>query len=119
MDSKSERLASLVRELRGDLSQRQFAKKLGVSDSSVYFWESRMAWPGTPNLKKLAKMKEWTLDELQTYLEGEVYKQTLTVQQLLAEVRSLPFEDAVQVAKVALETIATKGDSDKGMQLLS
>ena len=108
--SKSDRLVNLVRELRGDLSQRQFAKKLDVSDSSVYFWEAGMAWPGTQNLKKLAKMKGWTLDELQAYLEGEVPVRTLTVQQLLAEVRSLPFSEAAQVAKVALETMAMKGE---------
>lgn len=110
MGSKSDRLVNLVRELRGDLSQRQFAKKLGVSDSSVYFWEAGTAWPGTQNLKKLAKIKGWTLDELQTYLEGEVPVRTLSVQQLLAEVRALTFSEAAQVAKVALETMATKGE---------
>lgn len=110
MDSKSYRLSNLVRELRGDLSQRQFAKKLGVSDSSVCFWEAGTAWPGTQNLKKLAKMKGWTLDELQAHLEGEVPRRSLTVQQLLAEVRSLPFSEAAQVAKVALETMAIKGE---------
>lgn len=109
MDSKSDRLVDLVRELRGDLSQRQLAKKLGVSDSSVHFWEAGTAWPGTQNLKKLAKMKGWTLDELQAYLEGEVPRRSLSVQQLLAEVRSLPFSEAAQVAKVALETMAIKG----------
>jgi transcriptional regulator with XRE-family HTH domain len=119
MDSKAERLATLVLELRGDLSQRQFAKKLGVSFSAVQSWEARMSWPGTENLRKLAKLKGWSFEDLQTYLEGEVPRRSLTVQQLLTEVRSLPFEDAVQVAKVALETIASKGESGGGIQLIS
>jgi hypothetical protein len=59
-------------------------------------------------------MKGWTMGELQAYLEGEhlegeQLEQSLTVQQLLAEVRSLPFEAAAQVAKVALETMEAKG----------
>jgi hypothetical protein len=35
----------------------------------------------------------------------------LSVPQLLAEVRSLPFEAAAQVAKVALETMVNKGEA--------
>ncbi len=119
MNSKAERLATLVVQLRGDLSQRQFAKKLGVSFSAVQSWESGMSWPGTQNLRNLAKLKGWSFEELQSCLEGEQPPRSLTVQQLLAEVRSLPFEDAVQVAKVALETIAARGDSGESMQLLS
>lgn len=117
MDSKAERLAALVVELRGDLSQRQFAKKLGVSFSAVQSWEARMSWPGTQNLRKLAKLKCWSFEELQCYLEGESSARSLSVQQLLAEVRSLPFEDAVQVAQVALETIAIKSESDGRIQI--
>ncbi len=54
------------------------------------------------------------MGELQAYLEGEhlegeQLEQSLTVQQLLAEVRSLPFEAAAKVAKVALETMEAKG----------
>jgi len=119
MNSKAERLTALVLDLRGNLSQRQFAKKLGVSFSAVQSWESGMSWPGTQNLRSLARLKGWSFEELQFYLEGEQPPRSLTVQQLLAEVRSLPFEDAVQVAKVALETISARGDSDGSMQLLS
>lgn len=114
MDSKAERLAKLVLEWRADLSQRQFAKKLGVSFSAVQSWEAQMSWPGTENLRKLAKLKGWGFEELQTYLEGKVPLRSLSVQQLLAEVRSLPFEDAVRVAKVALETIAARETLGKG-----
>ncbi len=35
----------------------------------------------------------------------------MSVPQLLAEVRSLPFEAAAQVAKVALETMVNKGEA--------
>ena len=98
----------LVLELRGDLSQRQFAKKFGVSFSTIHSWESGTSWPGTQNLTRLAQLKGWSFDELQFYLEGEPLPSRLSVPQLLTEVRSLPFEAAAQVAKVALETMANK-----------
>ncbi|MFP5271184.1 helix-turn-helix domain-containing protein [Coleofasciculus sp.] len=111
MDSKAKRLAALVLELRGGLSQRQFAKKLGVSFSAVQSWEVGTSWPGTQNLTRIAQLKGWSFDELQHYLEGETLSPRLSVNQLLAEVRSLPFESAVQVARVALETMAIKGEA--------
>ena len=53
------------------------------------------------------------------HLEGEPLPKGPRIPQLLAEVRSLPFEEAVQVAQAALETIATKGDLGSKMQLIS
>lgn len=110
MESRTQRLAALVIELRGDLSQRQFAKKFGVSFSAIHSWESGTSWPGTQNLTRLAQLKGWSFDELQYYLEGEPLSPRLSVPQLLAEVRSLPFEAAAQVARVALETMSNKGE---------
>jgi ribosome-binding protein aMBF1 (putative translation factor) len=106
---KFDRLINLVQELRGNLSQRGFARKLSVSEATVRFWESRLAWPGTDNLKKLAALKGWTLDDLQAYLERGENPPSSDLVQLLAEVRRLSGAEAMQVAQVALETIASKG----------
>ena len=108
MDSKSKRLATLIQELRGSQSQRQFAKQLGVSRSSVNFWESHIAWPETENLEKLAALKGWTLSHLQTYLiEGELPSED-PLEQVLKTVRSLPLEALAKVATVAVETLAAR-----------
>lgn len=130
-----EKLASLVRELRGSKSQRSFAKLLGVSYYAVQTWEKQAVWPDDDNLEKLANLKGWTKDQLQLYLhisqaapstslnnssighsQARNIKPTdstqplgLSIADLLAEVRALPFEAAVQVAQVALETIEAKG----------
>lgn len=131
--TSKQRLANLVRELRGERSQRSFAKLLGVSNQAIQYWEKERTWPDEDNLQKLAALKGWKLKQLQAYLEsepqahsgvncadvGDTLEGALSVQQLLAQVRSLPFEDAVQVAKVALETIASKGDSSSNIQLIS
>lgn len=118
-----ERLANLLKELRGERSQRSFAKLLGVSNQAVQNWEKQRAWPDDENLQRLAELKGWTLEQLKTHLNGEttadesvscaeVSKDSelpLYVQQLLAEVRALPFQAAAKVAQVALETMAAKG----------
>jgi transcriptional regulator with XRE-family HTH domain len=121
--SPRERLANLLKELRGERSQRSFAKLLGVSNQAVQNWEKQRAWPDDENLQRLAELKGWTLEQLKTHLNGEttadesvssaeVSKDSelpLYVQQLLAEVRALPFQAAAKVAQVALETMAAKG----------
>ncbi len=130
-----EKLASLVRELRGNKSQRSFAKLLGVSYYAVQTWEKQAVWPDDDNLEKLANLKGWTKEQLQLYLhisqvapsaslsnssigysQARNVKPTdstqpmgLSIADLLAEIRALPFEAAVQVAQVALETIEAKG----------
>ena len=68
------------------------------------------SWPGTQNLTCLVQLKGCRFDELQFYLEGKPLPPRLSVPQLLAEVRSFPFEAAAQVAQVALETMANKGE---------
>lgn len=122
--TSKKRLANLVKELRGERSQRSFAKLLGVSNQAVQNWEKERTWPDDDNLQRLADLKGWTPKQLQAYLEaepqanegvncanvGDTSDPALNVQRLLAEVRALPFQGAVQVAKVALETMAIKGE---------
>jgi transcriptional regulator with XRE-family HTH domain len=116
MESRFDRLGLLLQELRGDLSQRQFAKEMGVTHSTVQSWEAKLSWPGTQNLKKLADLRGWSLDQLQSYLEGNLVEVSaldwaeIPISRILLAVRSLPFEGAAQVAKVALETMAIKGE---------
>ncbi len=112
-------LATLLKELRGESSLREFAEIIGATLFSLRLWESGKGEPRMRVLSKIAALKGWTLDELMVYLEGEAPTKGPRIPQLLAEVRSLPFEDAVTVAKVALETIATKGDSGGSIQLIS
>lgn len=121
--SPREKLANLLKELRGERSQRSFAKLLGVSNQAVQNWEKQRAWPDDENLQRLAELKGWTLEQLKTHLNGETTADEsvscvavnedselpLYVQQLLAEVRALPFQAAAKVAQVALETMAAKG----------
>jgi transcriptional regulator with XRE-family HTH domain len=115
MESKTERLARLVAELRGSKSQRQFAKELGVSQSSVRFWESHLAWPETENLEKLAALKGWSLQDLQSYLVKGERPDPEPLEQILNTVRSLPLEAVAQIAAVAVETLAARSIASQNL----
>jgi transcriptional regulator with XRE-family HTH domain len=122
--TSKQRLANLVKELRGERSQRSFAKLLRVSNQAVQNWEKEKTWPDEENLQRLAQLKGWTLKQLQAYLAGEpqadegvicadmgeISERTINIQQLLAQVRMLPFQAAAQVAQAALETMAIRGE---------
>ncbi|MDJ0578162.1 MAG: helix-turn-helix transcriptional regulator, partial [Xenococcaceae cyanobacterium MO_234.B1] len=50
-----ERLSRLIKKLRGDRSQRSFAKSLGVSYASIRTWEEGESMPGIASLQKIAE----------------------------------------------------------------
>jgi transcriptional regulator with XRE-family HTH domain len=111
MNPKAERLATYVREIRGSQSQRQFAKRLGVSQSSVNLWESGQSWPETENLEKLAAFKGWSLQDFQTYLVEGKLPSSDPLDQVLRILRSLPTEAVAKVATEAVETLAARTGS--------
>lgn len=104
-------LATLVKELRGKLSLREFADIIGSNHVSVRLWESGKGEPRMRTLSKIASLKGWTLDELMLYLEGELLPKGPRIPQLLAEVRSLPSEAVAQVAAAAVEILATRSSA--------
>lgn len=106
--SKAERLATFIQELRGSKSQRQLAKLLGVSQGTVNLWGSGQSWPETENLVKLAELKGWELQDLQSYLIKGQLPDPEPLEQILNKVRSLPLEAVAQVAAVAVETLANR-----------
>ena len=63
-----QRLAELVKELRGKATQRKFAKMLGTSYTAVQDWEKQIRLPKDINLERIAKLKGWTQRELLSYL---------------------------------------------------
>lgn len=108
MKTEAERLASLLRELRGTLSQNAFAKKLDVNRSTVTLWESCATWPEPKNLQKLAQLKGWNLEQIQFYLEKGQIPSSDRLEEILHQVRLLPSDAVAKIGAVALETLAAR-----------
>jgi transcriptional regulator with XRE-family HTH domain len=63
-----ERLAQLIKELRGSTTQREFAKLLGTSYTAIQDWEKEIRLPKENNLQRIAQLKGWTQEQLIRYL---------------------------------------------------
>lgn len=63
-----ERLAQLIKELRGQATQREFAKLLGTSYTAIQDWEKQIRLPKENNLSRIAKLKGWSQEDLLLYL---------------------------------------------------
>lgn len=111
MSDKAKRLATLVQELRGSLSQGQFAKRLGVGRSTVTFWELSSSYPDAENLQKLANLKGWTIEELQMYLSEGILPTDDLLEQMMRKIKTLPSESVAQVAAFASATLVERMSS--------
>ena len=63
-----ERLSQLIKDLRGRLTQREFARQLGTSYTAVQDWEKQIRLPSDKNLKRIAELKGWSHEELVRYI---------------------------------------------------
>ncbi len=113
MSNQAQRLSALVKELRGSISQGQFAKKLGIGRSTISFWESCLSYPEADNLQKLAHLKGWTLEELQTYLVEGILPTEDPLEQILRKIQTLPSEAVIQVLTVGTKTLADRIDNQE------
>ncbi|MEH1786536.1 MAG: helix-turn-helix transcriptional regulator [Nostoc sp.] len=67
-----ERFQEIVNRAKGDRSQGDFARELGVSPSAVQKWVSGNGFPSSENLEKIAKAAGLSgVDALRAYLKGE------------------------------------------------
>ena len=65
-----QRLAELIKDLRGELTQREFAKRLGVTYGAIQSWENAEVTPSSTNLVKISDYTGLSLQELMSSLTG-------------------------------------------------
>lgn len=115
MDSLAqERLSNLIKELRGERSQRNFAKSLGVSYASVRTWEEGESMPSVKNLKKIAKYSNQSVEELLNHLSGEGENKSSInkvpslkiAEEVIPYIKDLPKKESAKLAKFLIEKIS-------------
>lgn len=71
MDNQAkQRLSELIKDLRGGLTQREFAKRIGVTYGAIQSWENAEVTPSSANLVKIADYAGLTLQELMSRVTG-------------------------------------------------
>lgn len=112
--SAEERLASLIKKLRADKSQRHFAKLIGVSYAAVRSWEESESMPGLKSLEKIADYSNQTIEELLEYLKDEgkdkskilKFPQTKFAEDLFPQIKNLTRKEKSKLAQFLIEELA-------------
>ena len=106
-----EKLAELIRRLRGDQSQRAFAKTLGVSFASIQSWENGDAMPSTENLAAIAQKAGYTLEGLIAHLEDRPIPKTASIDEIVMQIKSLPLKQLALVERAVGDRLMTIAES--------
>ena len=98
------RLGEVVHEIRGDQSQRQFARKMQVSQSTVQQWENGRNVPSLENLEKIARLKGMLVEDFIAFLYGRSHGPTR--ENILARLEVMQLEELGQVLHLIGDRIA-------------
>lgn len=105
------RLSALIKHLRGDRSQRDYAGDLGISYGTVRAWEEGESFPSTKYAQILARASNQTLDELMYYLQsGKPFDKTPTrkAEDLLPAVNELSYEEQLRLIQLVAGGLGSK-----------
>lgn len=103
------RLSTVISEIRGNRSQREFARVLGVSYAALRTWEKCESVPGLENLKVIAAAAGLTLEQLLHKVKGkEAESAAKTAKDIMPLVSQLsPEETAKLVQLMSDQQLAT------------
>lgn len=101
-NDRSERLARLIRYLRGDASTYTFGAQLDVTHSTIRRWESGQGGINEVGVEKLSQGTGIPTDMIRAYLRGSIQLETCLgleeqaqsqVEQLVMSLSTLPIQE--------------------------
>jgi transcriptional regulator with XRE-family HTH domain len=98
IDAK-QRLAVLVKQLRGDKSYRAYGRILGVAGTTVQGWENMTSEPEMGNLSQIAKLAGYTLQELMDYLNGKPVQDDIPVERIVRQIKEMPAKQLALIGR--------------------
>ena len=108
-----EKLIEIIKQARGSMSQRAFAKFLGVSATAVQLWEKGVNIPDTEYLAKIAPRAGYSLEELLSCLEGKPVQEASDLSVILRQINHMPLSQVAQVMTAAANRLATAVESSE------
>ncbi len=107
-DQFAGRFQEIVNRAKGDRSQSEFARELGVSSSTVQKWLAGNGFPSSDNLEKIAKSAGLSgVDALRNYLKGEVAtaKSPMSPEEILLLAKGLSKKQRKRLIQLMLEDL--------------
>lgn len=97
---QAQRLAELLRQIRGEKSIRSFCAGLDLHWSAWRNWEAGESLPRLEHLETIARLRGWTLDQLSAYLRtGNPDAPPFGMDELMEYACKLPLDQRVEMAK--------------------
>ncbi|MEA5594870.1 helix-turn-helix transcriptional regulator [Rivularia sp. UHCC 0363] len=105
------KLSEIARAARGSMSQRAFAKFLGVSFSTVQAWERGDSIPDIQNLAKIAQRAEYSIEELFGDLGIKPASQPSDLAVILRQLNKMPLTDVATIVQAGVARISAAAES--------
>jgi transcriptional regulator with XRE-family HTH domain len=105
------KLIEVAKIARASMSQRAFAKVLGVSYTTVQLWEKGESIPDIENLANIAARAGYTMEELLNYIGIKPIAQSSDLNQIVKDIKSMPLSDVAIIGRVVMERLATAAES--------
>lgn len=106
MDSRKSRLSKLIKDLKGDGSLRELARRLDLAVGTVENWEKGRSLPDLDNLYKLAAFAGMPADALVRYLDGDSLPDPYSLEQIAGRIRAMDKADIPIVAQAFMDRLA-------------
>jgi transcriptional regulator with XRE-family HTH domain len=104
LESK-QRLASVVKQLRGHQTLESFGAKFGVSHATVSNWESGNSEPNRERLEKIAHYAGYSLEDFICVIEGKKPNTPNSVSRIKTEVRGMGLSDLIAVQSAVTDRL--------------
>ncbi|MEM6752958.1 MAG: helix-turn-helix transcriptional regulator [Cyanobacteria bacterium P01_C01_bin.38] len=100
------KLSEIARAARGSMSQRAFAKFLGVSYTTVQGWEKGESIPDVQNLAKIAERADYSMEELFGDLGMKPASEPSELGVILRQINKMPLTDVAQIVQAGAARLA-------------
>ncbi len=105
------KVIEVVKMARGSMSQRAFAKLLGVSATAVQLWEKGDNIPDIGNLAKIAAKAGYTMEEVLNYIGAKPLQEPSDLNDIIKQIKSMPLSEVATIAQAAVARLAAAAES--------
>jgi transcriptional regulator with XRE-family HTH domain len=104
---KRQALAAFLKEQRAERgwSQRELARRMGVTHATLQSWESAKSTADTKNVEKIADVFGIESWELMKFLGEEVIDRSSNLRQVLDIIEVIPNEDALKILEAVTNRV--------------